>query len=605
MESSDVSTGPMPSELEQRVARLERLVEELVRSDGGEQVDRRAEPVARPAPHAPARRGVGTGEAQRPPPRAAAAQPLPAWTRELWSGEFWLNKLGIALVLFGVTFLFRYSIEQGWLTPGVRVAFGAAVGAVLMISGLRLRAKQRSLAQVLVGGGIGVFYIVVFAAFQLYELLGYGPAFAAMVGITLLAFALAVREDHAWLALIGAKGALGTPFLLYSGAGDVVWLLGYTAVVVAACAALVVLRGWRSLLWTVALGGWAVHLVAFTQSFAPAGMGTDAERWAMQGTILFFWALFALVIPAWEHRTRLAATGGSPGRDRAAVRSHLHLLALLTPLAALGLTVALWEPEAQRWGWGAVAFGGAYAAAAAALLARDRSLAHAQLFAGGVVVAVGFVAALGAERLYVSLAVLALFHLAAAGRLGTGWAAAVGHLLAAIVAIWFLVRLDSGGIQGNWRAAADPLVIGAAFLAAREAVPLHARRIYLSAIHLGVLAFLWRELNPVAGGAALVSGAWGGYALALMALGVTRNLDLVQKTALGTILLVVAKLFLVDLAALEALWRILLFLGFGGLLLLASYVLQGAWRAAAPPVEPPPVPIRMPAPDASGGWDAR
>jgi uncharacterized membrane protein len=51
-----------------------------------------------------------------------------------------------------------------------------------------------------------------------------------------------------------------------------------------------------------------------------------------------------------------------------------------------------------------------------------------------------------------------------------------------------------------------------------------------------------------------------------------------QRTALATLLLMVAKLFLVDLAALDALWRILLFLTLGGLFLLISYFLQGLWR---------------------------
>ena len=43
---------------------------------------------------------------------------------------------------------------------------------------------------------------------------------------------------------------------------------------------------------------------------------------------------------------------------------------------------------------------------------------------------------------------------------------------------------------------------------------------------------------------------------------------------MGTLLLVVGKLFLVDLARLETIWRILLFLGFGGLFLVLSYYFQ-------------------------------
>ena len=43
---------------------------------------------------------------------------------------------------------------------------------------------------------------------------------------------------------------------------------------------------------------------------------------------------------------------------------------------------------------------------------------------------------------------------------------------------------------------------------------------------------------------------------------------------LGTLGLVAAKLLLVDMAELEAVWRILLFLGFGGGFLLLSYFIN-------------------------------
>jgi uncharacterized membrane protein len=578
---------PTPVQLEERVTRLERMVEELVRASGAEpghvapadqNTIAHAAAIPSPASVSPGRRSADVARSAG----SAAERAIPAWQREVWNGEFWLNKIGIGLVLFGMTFLFRYSIEQGWLTPEVRVVFGASVGAVLLAAGLRLGDEQRSLAQVLLGGGIGVFYIVVFSAFQLYGLLGYNTAFAAMVAVTVLAFALAVRDDQPWLALIGAKGGLGTPFLLYTGGGDLLWLVGYTTIIVAASTGLVVLRGWRGLLWTVVLGGWAVHLVAYVQSIAPAGLGTEQERWAIQGTVVILWTLFAIVVPAWEHRSGWEVGSAGAGQATRWHRgAHLHLLAAVTGLALLGMTVAVWQPAAATWGWAAIAIGAAYAASCRVLLGRDGELARAQLFAGSVLIAIGCVAALGGERLYVSLAALALlFHLAAR-RLGSGWQAALGHSILAALAMWFIVRLDSGGISGSWRALADPLVIGAAFLAAREVREAHPRRFYRTLVHIAILAFLWRELNPLVGGAALVSSAWGAYALGLLGVGVTRNLQSLQKIALLTILLVVAKLFLVDLAALEALWRILLFLGLGSLLLLASYGLRGAWRAAA------------------------
>jgi uncharacterized membrane protein len=58
--------------------------------------------------------------------------------------------------------------------------------------------------------------------------------------------------------------------------------------------------------------------------------------------------------------------------------------------------------------------------------------------------------------------------------------------------------------------------------------------------------------------------------------------------ALGTIALVCAKLLLVDLAGLDPIWRILVFLGVGAAFLGVSYFVRNAWMGdeAAGELEP-------------------
>jgi uncharacterized membrane protein len=51
---------------------------------------------------------------------------------------------------------------------------------------------------------------------------------------------------------------------------------------------------------------------------------------------------------------------------------------------------------------------------------------------------------------------------------------------------------------------------------------------------------------------------------------------------MAMLFLVAGKLFLVDLAEVEALWRVLLFVGFGVLFLSLSYYLQALWRPGHP-----------------------
>jgi len=75
--------------------------------------------------------------------------------------------------------------------------------------------------------------------------------------------------------------------------------------------------------------------------------------------------------------------------------------------------------------------------------------------------------------------------------------------------------------------------------------------------------------------------AWGFYGVTLMVAGLRRDLAELRIAGLGTLLLVVAKLFLVDLTEVKAIWRILLFLGFGGLFLFLSYYFRALWKPAS------------------------
>src|SRR5918997_1210820 len=152
---------------------------------------------------------------------------------DLRSGEWWLNKLGIGLLLFGVAFLFVYSVERGWIGPWARVGFGAAIGTGLLAVGLRVYERRRAFSQVLLGGGVGAFYITGFAAYQLYSLVPYPVAFGFMVAVTLLAFSLSLRQEGVPLSLIGTLGGLGTPFLLYTESGSLGGLLLYTCLILA------------------------------------------------------------------------------------------------------------------------------------------------------------------------------------------------------------------------------------------------------------------------------------------------------------------------------------------------------------------------------------
>jgi uncharacterized membrane protein len=166
-----------------------------------------------------------SSETTKPPQTDAPARRFMFDT--LRSGEYWLNKIGIGLLLLGLIFLYKYSVDQGWLVPVVRVAFGLLLGTTLLTIGLRVYQDHRHFSPVVLGGSIAAYYTTGFAAFNLYALVAYPVAFAFMVSVTVLAVLLALRHDEVVLSVIGVAGALATPFLLYTGTKNVPALVAY------------------------------------------------------------------------------------------------------------------------------------------------------------------------------------------------------------------------------------------------------------------------------------------------------------------------------------------------------------------------------------------
>lgn len=564
--------------LTERVERLERTVSELRRELDAAR-PRRPEPIPARV-HEPA---------EAPPRHSRRKRPVTPGIRLRWDGEFWLNKLGIGLFLLGVALLFRYSIDQGWLTPTVRVGFGAALGCVLFGAGLRLEGSERRFVSVLLGGGIAVFYIVGFAAFYLYALIPYIPAFAAMVAITLLAFTLALHKEEPVLAVLGAAGGLGTPLILGVSHGSPRAFALYTCFILFWTCALFWRRGWNALLWTSFAGGWLLLVIYALRPFDPA-RALLADQLALQGAAIFAWVAFGIVPLA-----RRIVEPGSEGEsatvfldleDDASMESlHWHALALLSPLLGLAVTALVWAPTPAEWGAVAAALAVAYAAVGWALRARHAESSELVLLTASVLLPAGTVAGLEGDSLLLALAAEGVALHWIARSTDDSLLRAMAYKVFAAAAIWSLVRIFDGDVAATLRSGVDLAVLGCALvMASRAPSPFEAVALRLFA-HVALLGWLWRELHPIAGGEGYVSVAWGAYGVALLVHATRRARPLLERIAIGTLLVVTAKLFLVDLAALEAIWRVLLFLGIGSGFLFLSYALQTWWRpgSAGPP----------------------
>ena len=130
----------------------------------------------------------------------------------------------------------------------------------------------------------------------------------------------------------------------------------------------------------------------------------------------------------------------------------------------------------------------------------------------------------------------------------------------------------------NFSALGDAIVMGTFFQATYFLSSKREKTVYLISLHIAILLLFLREFSPLVNGQGIVSVSWGLYAIALFVFGLRKNRKEISQVAMATVMLLVAKLFLIDLAHLETLWRILLFLGFGVVLLLLSYYFKALWK---------------------------
>ncbi|HUE51877.1 MAG TPA: DUF2339 domain-containing protein, partial [Terriglobales bacterium] len=253
-----------------RVERLERRAETraTVPSEPSMRSDTQPSAVL-PAPSRPASSQVAATETPAipspantfparplPPPRPGPrdtgphfATAKPEIDLESRIGSHWLNRIGISAVLIGMSYFLKLAFDNNWIGPTGRVSIGLLAGIGAIIWSERFRTRGYNLfSYSLKAVGVGVLYLSLWAAFQVYALIPSPVAFLAMVIVTASTAMLAIKQDAEILAAIALAGGFSTPLLLSTGQNHEVELFSYVALLCAASVALVAVKPWRRLL---------------------------------------------------------------------------------------------------------------------------------------------------------------------------------------------------------------------------------------------------------------------------------------------------------------------------------------------------------------------
>ena len=281
---------------------------------------------------------VGHGPAFRP---AASESSAPVdW--ELFLGARLYAWIGGLALFLAVAFFVKYSFEQGWLPPELRVTAGFFLGLGLLVGGVVLRRREYTImSQTLSGTGILVLYGVTFACRSIYHFAFFGavPTFAIMALITGVAFAVAVRLNALVVAVLGLLGGFLTPVLLSTGEDAPLALFSYLALLDVGLLALVWKRRW-AVLSPLAATGTVLLFLGWLLRFFEAGSYAEGVRPLIpMGTLLLFNGLW-LVAVRLSHR---------PDREEpllANTSAGLILFGLL-----MGLYFQRYPDLTQRPGW--------------------------------------------------------------------------------------------------------------------------------------------------------------------------------------------------------------------------------------------------------------
>jgi uncharacterized membrane protein len=186
-------------------------------------------------------------------------------------------RVGIVVLFFGVAFLLKYASDHSLLSIEWRLS-GAALGALaLIVAGWRLRHRRLTYALLIQGGGIGLFYLTVYAAAKLYHLLPVGMAFGLMLALVALSALLALLQDARSLAAFGISGGFLAPVLTSTGEGSHVMLFSYYALLNGGILGIAWFKAWRELnllgfLFTFIIGaawGWQYYRPAHFTTTEP------------------------------------------------------------------------------------------------------------------------------------------------------------------------------------------------------------------------------------------------------------------------------------------------------------------------------------------------
>nr|WP_246428031.1 DUF2339 domain-containing protein [Paenibacillus phyllosphaerae] len=276
--------------LERRVSELEHEVAELKRSQGS------AAPVFKQGLAAPLS-AAAPNLATSPHKLEEAAYPgvhaKPAakdWEHLIT--RVWLPRVFMFVLLIGIIWGFKAASDGGILTEPFRVILGYLASGALIFFGFRQHKSDRPLlAQVLLGGSIGVLMLTTFAAHYLFGFVGDSAAFALNIVWVALGLWFSTRFHAQALGVLASAAGVLVPFLIRTSHDQSTLFVAYETLLFVSFMIVALRRRFVALFYVAFILlhlALAIHGLTSDQSGSAIAIGVLIQQLVLLGTVLGF-----------------------------------------------------------------------------------------------------------------------------------------------------------------------------------------------------------------------------------------------------------------------------------------------------------------------------
>jgi len=199
--------------------------------------------------------------------------------------KHWTSLLGVLFILAAFVTLFKYSMDQGWITDSMKIGFGLLSGIGLCVGGFALATRNMkwlSSVQIIMGLGACVLYATFSFAGIYYGLWSPMTVLIGMAAVTAGVSTYAYRFGSRLLMNIALAGGLLSPLLMQPETDQVFTLFLYLFVLNSAFFFLSIAKPWSELRINAFIGTWIVYMVYFVHFDPPTdGLWSMPFRYAL------------------------------------------------------------------------------------------------------------------------------------------------------------------------------------------------------------------------------------------------------------------------------------------------------------------------------------